>query len=282
MARVSDLLNALFSTADGVVELRAFEPNAHGCSARLFAEFDDSRIGTFYQENRERNLFWGVATRRQPGGGSLADCLHLSAVFADLDFKLAASASDVRRRLAQFPLAPSLVIASGGGRQPYWFLREPADVPAQAGVLRDILRRLAAHLGGDLIAAEPARILRVPGSWNRKYEPARLVVVESFTPDRRFNLSEFDWLPAVPQGTQCEPVDLSRVVAEFRNQTLYRLARGLKGKRLPGRVIDVTIRVVNRECCQPPLDELELDRLLRNALTQPDRPMPTVRIIEVS
>jgi hypothetical protein len=67
----------------------------------------------------------------------------------------------------------------------YWFLREPLELPAEAAHAKQLLRRLAVAVGGDLNAAEPARVLRVPGTWNRKpeYQTPQLVRIESFEAD---------------------------------------------------------------------------------------------------
>jgi hypothetical protein len=278
--KVGEILDALFAGVEGVIEFRAFEPARAGCTARLFAPVGDARIREFFVEHRTRNLFWGVATRSTNRGGALADCHQLPALFCDLDFKMSSEAV-VRDVLQHFPLRPTLIVASGGGLQPYWAFREPVDVQQEGHRVRDLLRRLAAHLKGDLAAAEAARVLRVVGSFNRKYDPPRLVRVMEFSPERRYNLGDFDWLPAVPVAASSHSIDLSMVVAELRNQTLYRLARALKGKKLPSRAIDVTVRSVNAQCCAPPLDEREVDQVLRNALSQADRPR-SPRIIEVA
>jgi len=283
MTRVADVLHALYSSCEGVIEFRAF--NVNGITGRLFAALEDAdTIRAFWVKHKADNLYWGIATRRDDRDGTLANCVHLPALFADLDFKLSSEVA-IRATLAAFPLPPSLVVLSGGGLQPYWLLREPADVQQESVALRDVLRRLACHLTGDVVAGEPARVLRVPGTLNAKYTPPRVVRIEEFKADRQYNISEFDFLPAEPIRSASQPIDLAKTIGELRNQTLYRLARALKGKQLPDAMIVTTLRQVNVECCAPPLEEWEMRQVLRNALTQPDRPRafcPTVRTIEVS
>lgn len=272
-------MHALFSACDGVLEFRSF--NAGGLNGRLFTALENTdAIRAFWKAHQAHNLFWGCATRRDDRDGTLANCLHLPALFVDADFKLSTEAT-VRERLAAFPLTPSLVVMSGGGLQVYWLLREPAEVQTEAERLRDVLRRLAASLDADIVAGESARVLRVPGTLNRKYEPPRRVMLESFDPDRRYNLSDFDWLPSEPARAISQPIDLSTTVGELRNHTLYRLARALKGKRLPDAVIVSTIRCVNAECCAPPLEDWEVKQILGNALSQPDRPLPAATRVRV-
>ena len=115
-------------------------------------------------------------------------------------------------------------------------LREPFELPREADQAKALLCRLGSHFGGDPQAAEPARILRVPGTLNYKYSPARSVTVALFDQDRRYNPSDFDeWLPAVatPQPNAA-PVSLAEPIREgHRNDVLYRFGRGLKAKGLP-------------------------------------------------
>jgi len=282
MTRVADVLHALYSSCEGVIEFRAF--NVNGITGRLFAALEDAdTIRAFWVKHKADNLYWGIATRRDDRDGTLANCLHLPALFADLDFKLSSEAA-IRAALAAFPLPPSLVVLSGGGLQPYWLLREPADVQQECVALRDVLRRLACRLAGDVVAGEPARVLRVPGTLNAKYTPPRVVRVEEFKPDRQYNISEFDFLPAEPIRSAAQPINLSKTIGELRNQTLYRLARALKGKHFPDAMIAATIRHVNIACCAPPLEDAEMTQVIRNALTQPDRPhggAPAVQRIRV-
>jgi hypothetical protein len=67
--------------------------------------------------------------------------------------------------LRAFPHLPHLVIASGsGGRHAYWRLAQPAgrEQIARAN------RMLTDRLGGDRQSANPARLMRLPGSLNWK------------------------------------------------------------------------------------------------------------------
>ena len=77
-------------------------------------------------------------------------------------------------------------------------------------------------------------------------------------------------------------MDFSKVVKELRNVHLYKLARALKGKRFPDIIIASTARTVNAECFKPPLPDWEVNQIVHNALTQPDRPMhPPARTVSV-
>ena len=53
----------------------------------------------------------------------------------------------------------------------YWLLTNAVELPRDAERAKAVLRKIAIALQGDLAAAEPARVLRVPGSRNFKYAP---------------------------------------------------------------------------------------------------------------
>ena len=167
---------ALFENCAGLVELRALPSERRA----FFAPTETDAIAGFLAQHHGQDLYFGVATRRDRSSGKLENCRHLGALFVDIDFKTT-SEPEARERLAQFPFPPSIRVASGGGLHAYWALREPLELPDE-GYARRLLRRLAAKLGGDLSAAEPARVLRVPGTFNRKpeYGAPRLVQVERF------------------------------------------------------------------------------------------------------
>jgi hypothetical protein len=276
--RGREVFATLFSGCDGLVELRALPSRA-----RIFvAPTDADAIGAFLRTNKNENLYFGVATRRDESNGTRENCLHLPSLFLDLDAK-GRPTDDVRAALDRFPLRPSIVINSGGGFHCYWLLCEPLSVQDDPAALASVLRRLASALGGDLAAAEPARVLRVPGSRNHKpdYETPRPVTIEEFEPSRRYNLSDFD--EYLPPDTRVDanalaPITLKdQVLSGKRNDILYRLARSLRQKQLPEAAILEAVTASNQKLCRPPLGDSEVRSIVRNAVIQPDRPGSGVR-----
>ncbi len=134
-------------------------------------------IGAVLDASHTEDVYVGIATRQDDTSGALANCLHLPALFVDLDFKTLPEA-EARHRLATARPRPSLFVASGGGLHVYWTLDTPIDLSVDAANAKTLLRRVARVLTADLAAAEPARILRVPGTLNHKYEPPRPVTLE--------------------------------------------------------------------------------------------------------
>jgi hypothetical protein len=167
------LFASVFDGCQGRVELRAFPSKAR----TFLAPTDHAGTARFLANHEHEDVYFGVATRRDASGGALTNCQHLGAAFADFDFK-ATPEDHVRTRLARFTPPPTIVVASGGGLHAYWKLATPIPLPEDAPRAKRLLRHFAQALGGDLTAAEPARILRVPGGRNHKYEPPRLVTIE--------------------------------------------------------------------------------------------------------
>jgi len=267
--RLRDFFAALLP-GEGFIEIRALPGAARG----FFPASDPMPAKRFLAAHKDRDLYFGVAARRDDRGGDLASCLSLGALFVDIDFKSIPEA-EARARLARFPLQGSIGVGSGGGLHMYWLLREPAELPGEADCVRNLLRRLAHHLRSDLSAAEPARILRVPYTNNFKYDPPRRVILELFEPGHRCNLSDFDWLPpdeSSGSGQGERFVLPKKIPAGKRNILLYRLGRSLKARRMSDAGILAALRAENQARCDPPLDPAEVDEIAQNVVRQADRP----------
>jgi P4 family phage/plasmid primase-like protien len=212
------------------------------------------------------DLYFGVATR-EVRGGSGEHCLDLHALFADLDFK-DSSEADVRQRLAAFPHPPFAIVSSGGGLQAYWLLKTPIAIAGDgARNIQTALRRLATALGGDLNATDAPRILRLPGTLNRKYDPPRPVELESLRPDLRYDLDTLlADLPPIEDARIAPRADAlpTTIASGQRNATLFR--EGCRLRRLGHEEAEIfaALVAVNARRCTPPLDESELRSIARS------------------
>src|SRR5262245_11606494 len=266
----ADFLTALHTGCEGLCELRALPSQA-----RTFVRpGDDAAAARFAGAHAAENVYIAVATRKDVTSGTLTNCQHLGALFVDIDFKMTTEA-DARSRLARFALPPSAVVHSGGGFHVYWFLREPMALPEETSLAGGLLRRLAHAFGGDRVAAEPARVLRLPCALNQKYTPARTVTLELLDAARRYNPSELDELLTAEPATSARGVpftmpDEPLAEGEGRNNAIYRLVRALRAKHLSTQSIVAAAEAENAQF-RPPLRESELRALLEHALTQPDR-----------
>lgn len=61
------------------------------------------------------------------------------------------------------------------------------------------------------------------------------------------------------------------IIYGTRNDTLWRYGRGLRARGKNFYEIEALIRECNRSRCQPPLDGVEMERLLKNIWTRPNR-----------
>jgi len=111
---------------------------------------------------QQHDVYAGCAPRgRRFGGADAIQRVHC--LWADLD------SQDALERLAAFEPCPNIVVRSGspGCAHAWWVL----NAPLRPDHARVALRRLAHALGADMAAAEPARILRLPGTRNHKSDP---------------------------------------------------------------------------------------------------------------
>jgi hypothetical protein len=184
-------LQALHPT--GYHDLRALD-----CNTRTFKEgciipaTDLDGINQFTTKHESRwDIYTGVATRKATGG-KLVDCLALYALFVDMDFKEYPSEEAAQAVLTSYPFQPSIVINSGGGLHCYWLLTEALDLQTEYKTpkVREILRALAKSLHADMKSGDAAHILRVPGTFNHKYTPARPVTLQFFNQQAVYALSD--------------------------------------------------------------------------------------------
>jgi hypothetical protein len=129
------------------------------------------------------NVYVGVSTQRERlKDRTAANAAEVPALFADLDVgegtngkRRFASKDDALAFTQGLPIRPTLVVDSGHGLQPWWVLREALPAAIGGGLMASwgaFLTARAQEGGVDLDAVwEPARVLRVPGTWNRKGDP---------------------------------------------------------------------------------------------------------------
>ncbi|MFI6228906.1 hypothetical protein ACIBCR_16505 [Micromonospora echinospora] len=187
--------------------------HVHVCSTddwtgRLFGDLDAAtRYVTYLDEQGREGIYLRITTLRtdrQIGGrGGAADSAALPALWADLDLAgpghaeqdLPPDEQAGRQVIAATGLPePTIWVHSGGGLYPIWLLTEPHPVTAdnldQAKALargwQRIIEHAAASMGwrygrgvGDL-----ARVLRIPGTVNRKAGLARPCRIIGATPHR--------------------------------------------------------------------------------------------------
>jgi len=199
MATVREFLNALFPCMyGGFIEARLISASG-GVQSHFYETAEQFANATpqSVEDQLEFNIYFGVCPRSRKVGTKDA-VKNVHCLWADLDAKdFPGGKPDALKRLQEFALRPSVIVDSGHGYHAYWLLRETEQIANADDVqkVESYLKALAAALGADLHAAELARVLRVPGTFNVK-DPAAplLATIIHFEPERQYNLSDFEFL----------------------------------------------------------------------------------------
>lgn len=278
-----NFLQDLFQFCEGSIEIRALPSRRR----EFFSIGDMAGIDQFCDRNREENIFFGVATR-DGNGGTEENIVHFPALWCDVDFK-ETPREILADRWKQFPFSPSIIIKSGGGVHLYWPLKEPT-VYQHRGEIREVNRRIAAQLGGDLNACDPARVMRMPGSLNHKYD--HKPVVEITKMESNFHdLDEFlRVLPEIDEKPsnrdQVEPSDdwlrdaMRGVGKGQRNATGTKIAGYWINKLPPQDVLTILSSWNQRN--DPPLSEKDIEDIVKSVSRyEPDKSEKRVDISHV-
>lgn len=142
------------------------------------------------------NLYFGVhpIIKRKTGRGTKENVQLINCLYAEFDAKDFENDKDkALNHITALEIYPSALIDSGGGYHAYWFLTEPVHLDDDNREEIDALQKAwVKTVGGDPNASDLARVLRVPGTYNAKYDPKRLVKVEWLEPQITYTLHELE------------------------------------------------------------------------------------------
>jgi RepB DNA-primase from phage plasmid len=128
---------------------------------------------------RRTDVYVGCAPRtRRHGGRDAVD--RAFALWADCDGLAAV------RALERFDPAPAIASGTRENCHAYW----PLTAPLERDGVERANRRLAHALGADPASADAARILRIPGTWSHKHQPATPVRALRLDVDRRLDAAD--------------------------------------------------------------------------------------------
>jgi len=177
------------------------------------------------KQARDHDVFFAVglqAERVKRGRGSAESVCFIPVVWADIDVageghakgKVYFESKDAARAfLGSLPVKPTIIVDSGHGLHGYWILRDPLVIASPqdreyaikilAG-WQAYLQAKAKALGYDIDAtADLARVLRVPGTVNRKGDPLPVkVLVADGSPVNASELLEYAPAPSIPVPVQ--------------------------------------------------------------------------------
>jgi hypothetical protein len=205
---------------------------------------------------------------------------RLGALWADLDVKGEHTVDSRLRQLEDLTCPPSILVLTGRGCHAYWLLSKPADGLEQLEQAEGVMRWLGQGLGGDPVW-DRARILRVPSTFNHKYEASRPVEPECFEPRLRYDLEELEEMAkafpeeGAPEGVPTSVPTAGRssvrrdalatpMLTGERNVTLASVAGSLRDRGLDEGNIAVVLMEVNLLRCDPPLEATEVLRIARS------------------
>lgn len=189
---------------------------------------------------------------------------------------------------ADFGAAPaSIVVRTSPGKvQGYWLLREAIPFDRARG----LQARLVVHVGGDPGAKDMARVLRSPGTVNRKKEYADnppAVEIIAFDPTCLYNADELDrLLPKLPESdartkmttAEIAALHVVRQTGEGRWEALRTIAgHEIATTRKPVDEVIEYVQTFNVAYCEPAYPQEEIVRLVRDLATkEKDKPRPTL------
>ena len=164
-------INLLYGGIEtGYVEIRMF--NRLGKVRRIYRNLTDGpaqieRIGGLQQYNDDGyNIFLRIGISMDQRSRK-EDIACLPALWVDIDTRDEAA----YERLVDTAPTPNMVFATGGGWHAYWLLVEPVVIDnTNRTLVEQTLKGLAHYYSGDTQVAEVARIMRLPGFANCKYE----------------------------------------------------------------------------------------------------------------
>jgi hypothetical protein len=261
-------LQRLFERTKAPIELRGLPS-----TERIFSR-EWNKLGEFIDAHLAENVYFGVATRDGNGSGDKKSCVEVPALWTEGDFKSTPETELWKLIKKHEKQIPSLVIFSGGGLHLYWLLRTPA--PATDPRIEPTLKGLAQLFKADGSSAELARILRLPGTRNRKYQPGNPEVAIRWAHwDRRYSLEDFaDLVAAPPSQPRTRRRSAEKKIPEGeRNDSLTSLAGTMRRPGMTPDEIEAALQVVNRNRCDPPLPEDEVRSIAQSVGSyQPEPP----------
>lgn len=201
-----DFLDAIYGEqGTGLIEVRLISTD-HTVEQRWFEYPDEVDFVTTFN-SVSFNTFAGVLLRTRMEGTADAVVQDTPVLWADFDSK---NFGDDRMKtfyaVKRIDIPPQIMVDSGHGFHAYWLLDEKLDVRTA-----QVLMQMMANKYGSDVVGDPARIMRLPGTYNVK-DPSdpRLVRLIKFEPLERSRTADFfEYLiPEKPQARRTGPYEM--------------------------------------------------------------------------
>jgi len=278
-----DFINVLFpKSKPEYIEIRGLKPG-HRPSIIFFPnrELLIQRWGVISRMGARRNVYIGVCPRALRRGDK-ESIRRVCCFYVDVDAKdFSCGKEEALKRIMSFRLKPSIIVDSGNGYHVYWLLREPIKIQGWEDIKRveSHLKWLVSELGADKSAAEIARILRLPGTWNLKDPkqplPVRIIMLDK---GRTYLIGEFGKYDETPQilkdralGWEGREWDQMSEEEHNRNQSLAEIIGSFHRRGVDP---DTIWKVVRAKAREMNLTEEEARRVVKS-ITSYERSYPS-------
>jgi hypothetical protein len=125
------------------------------------------------------------------------------------------------KRILDAPIAPTLLIDSGGGYHAYWYLADTVHLDDDNRKhMMSLQSQWVTLIGADKASKDLTRVLRVPGTKNYKphYAPNYpTVTIEQYTPGLLYRLDDFESLLPAQAPKPVEPTTQARAATSARS-----------------------------------------------------------------
>lgn len=196
LAEIREFLGDLFIGAEGFMTFWTLQDKK---SSYFLPSRNDEAAEWVNGQAETKDVYVGIGTRDMNLGaerrGGADDVAELSGLVLDLDIaspfhsraNLPATEKEATDFLSELPLEPSLVVHSGHGLQAWFLFERPIPIPTKAQKDRaqemlkglvDLANHKAESHGWKFDSVgELARVMRIPGTFNRKGDPIPVKVI---------------------------------------------------------------------------------------------------------
>lgn len=235
---------------------------------------------------RQENYFGVHPTRTAKDAyhrSTIQDIAVINCLFAEFDAKdFDGGKAAALAHVNNLPVAPSVIVDSGGGYHGYWLLRETFTITDDAERERAQQAQYAwvSHVGSDDGTKDLARVLRLPGTKNYKYNPSPTVTIVKSDFDLTYSLPELEaeataWRAAEKPNVKPNVAAADRIPNGARNETLTSLAGSMRRRGMSPDSITAALLAENQKRCDPPLAEREV----RQVASSVARYAPTLPVV---
>lgn len=162
-----EFFNDIFPQLDNeYIEIRPFYKEHTDYEHRSFCNSIEKTLYHIEQIPRDREIYFGIATRSNTKGGKIEDLKTFYAIGFDYDLKDSPglTADQILQQYKSMDLKPAYIVNSGHGYHVYLLLKPSKSCK----LIKLILNEIAVRTKADLHAKSLAQILRVPGTFNNK------------------------------------------------------------------------------------------------------------------